>query len=319
MYYKLRMNILIVDDRKNVLHSLKRLILLKFPESKLTLAESGEEAMSLINEGPPFGLIMTDYKMAGINGLEVLAHAHGIHADTVRVLLTGYPNDEGIIAAIANDDINYILAKPWTQEQIVEILNQCAKDYEESKQIIAPASAGADEQMASAEGSAHDSDHLAKASAIVSLIKEVAYHLTQSEIFLMKKHAVPAYSPKFLSLLWRADGISTSMFTKALKVDDKTAMTALVNLLADGLVRIESTQPSSSTSASDNKEDMFIYLTAKGKKIEDSIDFMSVMIKKQVVNELIATEQVELSRVLEKIVTNLSMIKNATLAGKKSE
>ncbi|QGP55822.1 Hydrogenase transcriptional regulatory protein hupR1 [Piscirickettsia salmonis] len=281
MYYKLRMNILIVDDRKNVLHSLKRLILLKFPESKLTLAESGEEAMSLINEGPPFGLIMTDYKMASINGLEVLAHAHGIHADTVRVLLTGYPNDEGIIAAIANDDINYILAKPWTQEQIVEILNQCAKDYQESKQIIAPASAGTDEQMASAEGSAHDSDHLAKASAIVSLIKEVAYHLTQSEIFLMKKHAVPAYSPKFLSLLWRADGISTSMFTKALKVDDKTAMTALVNLLADGLVRIESTPSSSSTSASGNEEGMFIYLTAKGKKIEESIGFMSVMIKKQ--------------------------------------
>ncbi|WP_017376618.1 hypothetical protein [Piscirickettsia salmonis] len=46
---------------------------------------------------------------------------------------------------------------------------------------------------------------------------------------------------------------------------------------------------------------------------------MSVMIKNQVVNELIATEQVELSRLLEKIVTNLSMIKNATLAGKKSE
>ncbi len=258
---------------KIVLHSLKRLILLKFPESKLTLAESGEEAMSLISEGPSFGLIMTDYKMANINGLEVLAHAHGIHADTVRVLLTGYPNDEGIIAAIANDDINYILAKPWTQEQIVEILNQCAKDYQESKQIIAPASAGTDEQMASAEGSAHDSDHLAKASAIVSLIKEVAYHLTQSEIFLMKKHAVPAYSPKFLSLLWRADGISTSMFTKALKVDDKTAMTALVNLFADGLVRIESTPPSSSTSASDNEEGMFIYLTAKGKKIRRKYRF----------------------------------------------
>ncbi|WP_064005191.1 response regulator [Piscirickettsia salmonis] len=319
MYYKLRMNILIVDDRKNVLHSLKRLILLKFPESKLTLAESGEEAMNLINQGPPFGLIMTDYKMAGINGIEVLAYAHGIQADTVRVLLTGYPNDEGIIAAIANDDINYILAKPWTQEQIVEILNQCAKDCQESEQTIATPGADTDEQMASTEGSANDSDHLAKAGIIINLIKEVAYHLTQSEIFLMKKHAVPAYSPKFLSPLWHTDGISKSMFAKTLKVDDKTAMTALVNLLADGLVRIESTHPSSSTSDGDNKEDMLIYLTAKGKKVEESIDFMSAMIKKQLVNELIDIEQAELSRLLEKIVTNLSMVKNATLAGKKSE
>ena len=81
--------VLIVDDEDGVLSVLKNSLRKLGEEFRVTTAAGGEAALEQLIQRK-FDLVVTDYKMAGMNGLELLEKVHAIHPDTRVILMTAY-------------------------------------------------------------------------------------------------------------------------------------------------------------------------------------------------------------------------------------
>lgn len=126
--------ILCVDDEMNVLRSLER-IFLDQEDYEVVTAISGAEALNIMENQGPFRIVISDYRMPVMNGLDFLRAVQERWPDTVRIVLSGYADSADIKAAL-NDGLVYtLLTKPWNAEELlatidraVEICNLCNKD-----------------------------------------------------------------------------------------------------------------------------------------------------------------------------------------------
>ena len=129
--------ILFVDDEENILKSIKR-SLIDEPYEML-LANSGEKALELLKENN-VSVIVTDMRMPGMNGLELLEIVKKKYPDIVRIVLTGYSQITTLIAAINSGQIYRYLVKPWKLEEEFKPTLRQALEYHklmvERKQII---------------------------------------------------------------------------------------------------------------------------------------------------------------------------------------
>lgn len=101
------------------------------PYFEVLTAASGEEALETLGRHK-IDAVVADKRMPGMNGIELLAEVRRRHPKALRVLLTGYVNQEDTIAAINDAHIRWYVAKPWTEERIVEILRQSIVDGHEA-------------------------------------------------------------------------------------------------------------------------------------------------------------------------------------------
>ncbi|PIQ96021.1 MAG: hypothetical protein COV67_11860 [Nitrospinae bacterium CG11_big_fil_rev_8_21_14_0_20_56_8] len=81
--------ILLVDDEKPHLELLKEVLSIYPEEISIHTATSGEEALAFVQRKGPFAVILSDYKMGGMTGLELLTCAGEIHPSTSRVMISG--------------------------------------------------------------------------------------------------------------------------------------------------------------------------------------------------------------------------------------
>ena len=101
--------VLIVDDEQSILNALFRSLRDEFD---VLLSLSGASALEIMRE-QEISVILTDQRMAGMDGIKLLAKAMDIQPDTVRVLITGYTDIETVIDAINDGQIFYYIQKPW--------------------------------------------------------------------------------------------------------------------------------------------------------------------------------------------------------------
>jgi two-component system probable response regulator PhcQ len=110
--------IMLVDDEVNILHALRRVLAApgaaEFEEHSLVieLFSSPIEALRRADY-MPFDLVISDYRMPEINGVEFLVRLRQVQPNTVRVILSGYADMEGMIGAINDAQIFRFIAKPW--------------------------------------------------------------------------------------------------------------------------------------------------------------------------------------------------------------
>lgn len=90
--------IVIVDDEEIVTQSLMSFLQLE-TEYEVHTFQSPEEALQLLRQRP-IDLVISDFLMPGMNGLQFLAAVKKLHPDTPRILLTGYADKENAIRAI---------------------------------------------------------------------------------------------------------------------------------------------------------------------------------------------------------------------------
>jgi len=112
--------ILIVDDEPMVIQSLASLLQLETDYAVSTF-ESPREALARLEERPS-DVIVSDFMMPGMNGLEFLREARRLHPDTPRILLTGYADKENAIRAINEVGLYQYIEKPWDNEQLKVVL-----------------------------------------------------------------------------------------------------------------------------------------------------------------------------------------------------
>src|SRR5215831_15792240 len=107
--------ILIVDDQRNMRTTTA--LVLKQEGYEVAEAESGETALSkLLAE--PFDVVLTDLKMAPLDGLAVLRGALEISPSTQIIVMTGYGTVESAVEAMQMGAHDY-LAKPFKESELL--------------------------------------------------------------------------------------------------------------------------------------------------------------------------------------------------------
>lgn len=107
--------ILIVDDERSVLSSLKR-SLVDEPYEILT-ASNGAEGIEVIKKHK-IKLVISDERMPGMSGSEFLVAVKDIAPETVRIMLTGHASIEAAMRAINSGEIYRFFSKPWDDVQL---------------------------------------------------------------------------------------------------------------------------------------------------------------------------------------------------------
>jgi CheY-like chemotaxis protein/prolyl-tRNA editing enzyme YbaK/EbsC (Cys-tRNA(Pro) deacylase) len=107
--------VLCVDDEKNILSSLKRL--LRREAYRLITAPSGPEALSLLSR-ESVQLVISDQRMPEMSGVELLSRVRELYPDMVRIILSGYTDLDSITDAVNKGHIYKFLLKPWNDETL---------------------------------------------------------------------------------------------------------------------------------------------------------------------------------------------------------
>jgi thioredoxin reductase (NADPH) len=113
-----RTAIITVDDDPGVSRSVARDLRRRYGEQhRIVRAESGHSALDALRQmklrGDVVALILADYRMPEMNGIEFLEHAMDIYPGARRVLLTAYADTDAAIDAINVVDLDHYLLKPW--------------------------------------------------------------------------------------------------------------------------------------------------------------------------------------------------------------
>jgi len=87
----------------------------------LQFAESGEEALTLIGH-QPFDVVVTDMRMSGMNGAQLLTHVMRQHPQTVRIVLSGYADLSEVVSCVGLT--HQFLTKPCSLEDLKNCLKR---------------------------------------------------------------------------------------------------------------------------------------------------------------------------------------------------
>ena len=121
--------ILLVDDEAKVLAGIKRQLRKKF---QIETALSGEEALKIIDEKGPFAVVVSDYHMPGMNGIDFLCRVKKVDPDTVRMMLTGSADMSTAIAAVNEGSIFQFHPKPCAAETLGEAIKSGVDKYRQT-------------------------------------------------------------------------------------------------------------------------------------------------------------------------------------------
>jgi DNA-binding NtrC family response regulator len=121
--------ILIVDDEGANLRALERLFRQDY--SVLT-AQSGHEALALL-EQHDVALLITDQRMPGMTGIELLQHTVPLRPHMVRILLTGYTDVSTLIEAVNCGHVYKFVPKPWNNDDLSVTVTRALEHFEANK------------------------------------------------------------------------------------------------------------------------------------------------------------------------------------------
>jgi FixJ family two-component response regulator len=121
--------ILLVDDEEIVITSLKR-SLEDLDIGGVKTAVSGSEALDIIHATPNLAVIVSDFKMPGMNGVDLLALARNHIPDTTRILLTGVGDMEMAIDAVNRGHLFRFLVKPCMTDIFINSVKDGLRQYQ---------------------------------------------------------------------------------------------------------------------------------------------------------------------------------------------
>ena len=122
--------ILVVDDDKHVRTALKRTFL--HENWQVVCAASGREAFEILSQQPAFNVVVADYFMPHVNGIEFLTHVGRKYPHIYCIMLTAYPYCDAIKHALSKTTNAILLDKPW-DEQLTQIISRVLKEQQQTQ------------------------------------------------------------------------------------------------------------------------------------------------------------------------------------------
>jgi signal transduction histidine kinase len=120
-----RPTLLVVDDEPEVLRSVHDLFRREY--RVLTFERGGEAISALEKTDAP--VILSDQRMPGMTGVDLLREAKRLRPDTTRLLFTGYADIKAVIDAINEGNVFRYITKPWDPQEMVAVVRQAVEHH----------------------------------------------------------------------------------------------------------------------------------------------------------------------------------------------
>ena len=124
--------ILIVDDEPDILELLEMIIVERTPHQVVTTNNPLEVPPLL--KGEPFDLLITDLRMPGLNGMDLIRETKKIDPDIPVIVITAYGSSQSAEESITEGAYDYI-TKPFRKDQIIITINR-AMEWQAMKKEI---------------------------------------------------------------------------------------------------------------------------------------------------------------------------------------
>jgi len=128
-----KLKTLLVDDDELIRDSLK--IAFRAKGCAMRVAESAEEGLQAIRE-EKFDIIISDYRLPGMNGLDFIKQAAFMQPLAARFLITAY-RDDHIISEALRIGVNEFIEKPFSVKVLVNLLALALKHQEKNRAAVA--------------------------------------------------------------------------------------------------------------------------------------------------------------------------------------
>lgn len=119
-----RPRILIVDDEEAILETMT----FTFMDLYEVLTTSDPtQALGIMEENAPIAVVITDQRMPGMTGVELLREIYERYPETIRIILTGFADSEATIQAINDGHIYGYVNKPWEPDELKALVRRAAE------------------------------------------------------------------------------------------------------------------------------------------------------------------------------------------------
>ena len=119
-----RSTLLVVDDEAEVLHSVHDLLRLDY---RVLTCERGIDALKILQSSEDIHVVMSDQRMPGMTGVEVLRHARRLRPEATRLLFTAYADIKAVVDAINQGSVFRYISKPWDPDELQAVVRQAVE------------------------------------------------------------------------------------------------------------------------------------------------------------------------------------------------
>src|SRR5262249_57036399 len=116
-------SILVIDDEQGILETLR--ILLKNEGFDVATAQGGKAGLEQLKNSAP-DIVLTDLKMPGVTGIEILSAVRGQDPETPVILMTAKASLQSAIQAV-NEGAFYYIQKPFSNDDLIAICRRAAE------------------------------------------------------------------------------------------------------------------------------------------------------------------------------------------------
>lgn len=117
--------VLLVDDEPRVLDALEALLAMDY---RVLRAGRPDEALGVLRE-TEVAVILSDQRMPGMTGTDMLAASRDIAPDAIRILLTAFTDADALMASINNAHIYQFVLKPWDPKELTHTVRRAAERW----------------------------------------------------------------------------------------------------------------------------------------------------------------------------------------------
>lgn len=120
--------VLFVDDEQSIRNAIERMYLER-DDVRCLFASSGQEGLEILALEEVW-VVISDYLMPGMRGIEFLSKAKGVRPDTVRMMMTAYADLSIAIDAINKSEAYRFVTKPWNNKELMDIVDEGLMRYQ---------------------------------------------------------------------------------------------------------------------------------------------------------------------------------------------
>ncbi len=206
--------ILIVDDDENYLASVRRVL---HGQCEILTTKDPLQALKIVEHQGPFAVVISDYRMPVMNGIELFSRILTIDKRVQRILLTGYPELQMAIDAVNHGKITAFLTKPTPSVSLRSVVLEAAQTYKDANGQGQEVPETPDKESVAGQSEAKLFAPLTvKEKEVLTL---VAKGFSNAEISMNMSITVGTVKTHINNLFWKMDVNSrTKMIAKAIEL-----------------------------------------------------------------------------------------------------